>query len=629
MHIIFRSVNLWQVPILKILKYFNFKVFYIFVEEKKDFKKNEIAKNLKQKKILPLPLEFEKKISLTNKNSYNNPDEIVYELNTKLVPNRILKKFCELFFIEKNKEKKLRLLIYDFVWRKPGIVWRTLGLWSTLYPKTRIIYVSFKFSCFYMSDIDKKISKIVIPLDILNYFIKFIKKIIYLFKKKKDKKYIIIKDKFNNYDEVLKTKVAFVTHKGLLYNPGKEGLLYDKSLYYSSDSASSFNKKNILHIDYSGFLKPEEDIHWISLKKEKINEIKILLKTFLGSLKTIYLIRNWSSFLGWFLCIYQYNQYLKYYSVIRKFKNLKIAVIDNDSSCPKTLLLAFGKNNIKTISTQERFIRTYSQSYIDQTFFSVILDTYYVASEFSANIIKNSKNHYIKNIIPVGQNKCDYIALYKNSDAPEEIIKAKKEGKKILVALGHHTSNYWFESSIAFVNSWSAEINFLEDMIKLSKNLENTSIIIRYKTLDWSHNQYFKDILNKVQECKNIIISNNYNESYYSYKLCAHADLVVAKHTSLADECLSEDIPVIFYEYTHNMQKIKLLNGNNYLPSELICHNFEDLCHKSKSILHTNSSKLIEVVKKINNKIYYVKETKNVKQKILNDLENQLSVNKI
>jgi len=51
-----------------------------------------------------------------------------------------------------------------------------------------------------------------------------------------------------------------------------------------------------------------------------------------------------------------------------------------------TTALELEKKNIKTIATQERFIHTF---YI--SFSNVIVDTYYVASEFAANYIKKSK----------------------------------------------------------------------------------------------------------------------------------------------------------------------------------------------------------------------------------------------
>ena len=68
------------------------------------------------------------------------------------------------------------------------------------------------------------------------------------------------------------------------------------------------------------------------------------------------------------------------------------------------------KNNIKTVATQERFITTFYTSYVN-----VMLDTYYTASEYTANFVKNSKYYDVKNAIPVGQYRSDYISLYKNS----------------------------------------------------------------------------------------------------------------------------------------------------------------------------------------------------------------------
>ena len=169
--------------------------------------------------------------------------------------------------------------------------------------------------------------------------------------------------------------------------------------------------------------------------------------------------------------------YIKYCEIIKKFKNLKIAIIDYDHLCPKTLILALEKNNIKTVATQERFITIFYKSYC-----SVLLDTYYASSEYTAKIIKNSKYHDIKNVIPMGQYRSDYISLYKNKTFPEEISKAKENGKKILIVLGNHSSNRVIASSNPTSN-WSAQIAFLEDCIRLAQNLNNTYIILRYKDL--------------------------------------------------------------------------------------------------------------------------------------------------
>ena len=225
----------------------------------------------------------------------------------------------------------------------------------------------------------------------------------------------------------------------------------------------------------------------------------------------------------------------------------------------------------------------------------------------------------------MGQYRCDYISLYKNEIVPEEISKAKNSGKKILLVFGHNAPEHWFESYTNPLINWTAQNSFLEDCIKLSQNLNNTYIILRYKSLNWLTNKYFKNILNKINNCENIIISNNYKESYYSYKLCANADLIIAKHTSIADECLSNEIPVLFHEYTHNMKR-SAADAFDYLYSGSLCYNFEELLEKSKSLLFDNSSKLKEEITKLNKTIYYVKEKGNIKNKIIGQLEKLISL---
>ena len=490
--------------------------------------------------------------------------------------------------------------------------------------KKKIIYVSFKFKCFYNSDIGQNIFKIIIPLDISSRLTKIIKKTflelfsIFTNKNNKEQKNEISSGK--NLDELRKKTVAFITNKGLSYG-GKGNILFEKSLYYSEDKNSCFNKYNILHLDYSNYPSPEQNIYWVCLNKIKISNVKFFFQTLLACIKTVYLIRSWQTFLIWLLLIHRYNKYIKYCEIIKIFKNLKIALLDYDVLCPKTLILALEKNNIKTVATQERFIHTFYSSYA-----TVIVDTYYTVSEYTANHIKKSKYFDVKNLIPTGLYRSDYISLYRKKNIPKEISKAKENGKKILVFLGYHSPKNWFDSyNDPFIN-WSAQIGFLEDIIKFSQQLNNTLLIIRYKGLDWPlrTDTYFKNTLNKINDCENIIISDNYKEPNYTYKLCANADLVIAKHTSIADECLSKEIPVLFYDYTHNMKSIRSVVFD-YSPSGLMCHNFEELLERSKSLLFDGSSQLRDEISELNKTIYYVKEKGNIKNKIIKQLENLIS----
>jgi len=620
MHIIFGYIAYWNLPIIRMLRYFKFNVYYLYIDAKSDFKKNEIATKLKKINIFPLPIEFEKKIS--PQASFflcaSDPNEIVYKKNIKLASDAILKKYCNLFSISEKKLKKLRLLIQDFIFFQQSTISGKLGIWSALYPEKKLIYVSFKFKCFYNSDIDQNIFKIIIPLDIFNYLTKIIKKIflvlfsIFTNKNNKEQKDEILKGQ--NLDELGQKTVAFVIHKGHSYGL-KNYTLYEKSLYYSDDVNSCLNKYNILHLDYSNYPSPEKNFYWICIKKIKVPDVKIFLQTLLAGIKTFYLIRSWQTFLVWLILIHQYNTYIKYCESIKMFTSLKMAILDYDILCPKTLVLAFEKKNITTVATQERFIHTFFKSYA-----TVIVDTYYTASEFTANAIKKSKYYDVKNAISMGQYRSDYISLYKKKIIPEEISKAQKNGKKVIVFLGYHAPNYWFDSYSDPLTSWSAQVSVLEDAIRLSQNLSNTFIIMRYKHLNWPlmMGSYFKNILNKVNNCENVIISNNYKEPWYSYKLCSNADLVIAKHTSLADECLSHEIPVLFHDYTHNMKRT-VSDAFDYSPSGLMSYNFEELLEKSKSFLLNGSSKLKEEISALNKTIYYVKEKGHVKNRIMLD----------
>ena len=90
-------------------------------------------------------MEFQKKIS--PKASYflrlNDPDEIAYKRNIKLVPDEILKKYCNLFSIKDGKIKKLRLLLQDMIGNQQLLISAKIGMWSHCYPSTKIIFINF------------------------------------------------------------------------------------------------------------------------------------------------------------------------------------------------------------------------------------------------------------------------------------------------------------------------------------------------------------------------------------------------------------------------------------------------------------------------------------------------------
>ena len=210
-------------------------------------------------------------------------EEFAYNKNVKLVPDTILKKYCHLFSIDKKKIKKLRLLIQDFIFHKHSSISSVLSLWMALHPKKKIIYVSFKFTCFYITDINQNIFKIIIPIDIVNYFIKIIKNTFLSLPS------FINKAKSEKEKEIEKKSVAFIVHKGLTYGDltKKGNVLFEKSLYYSDDKNSCLNKYNILHLDYENFSSPDQNLHWLCLKKNKSFQHKNFFYDFISVCKNL------------------------------------------------------------------------------------------------------------------------------------------------------------------------------------------------------------------------------------------------------------------------------------------------------------------------------------------------------
>ena len=62
----------------------------------------------------------------------------------------------------------------------------------------------------------------------------------------------------------------------------------------------------------------------------------------------------------------------------------------------------------------------------------------------------------------------------------------------------------------------------------------------------------FADLAEVIGATANIEVSRDYEQLNGSYSLCAHADLVLAKYTSLADEMLAMGTPCVVHDFTPN-----------------------------------------------------------------------------
>ena len=603
MHIIFNKVNNILTPFLRILKILGFRIFYLYISSKGTKDEIEISNKLKKLEIYPLPISSLSKLTEYGVSAIDaDPDEKTYKRNLRYVSENILEKYSNLLKISK---KSMRLILQDFFfigqYKEAGY----LDLWSNVNNTKKIIFISFNLSSYYTKSGNKNLIRLIFPADLFKHLFKIFKIIVSTQFNKK-----INSHNSSKNNEFSKKKVALVTHKGITY-----GSMYEKTHYYSNDVDSDFHKNNILHLDYTNDDNPEKKLYWVCLNKNKILNKKIFISVIYNFFKSIKFVRNFETFLGLFLCAKQHFSYLDYLKKIENFNSIKLVLIEHDCFCPKTLIAAFHSINIKTVTIQDRFLHTFYTSYAN-----VIADTYLVASQKAYELLKKSKYCDVKNFIPIGLPKSEWVKVNKEKDIPEEIIDAKSKDKKIIVSLGYHSALSWHQSEIKPINNWNAQKDFLNDMIKLAEKFKNTFVIIRYKILDWAENDYFKSIIEKVKNCENLMISQDYKEPQTAYKLCANADLIIAKHTSLAEESYINNIPVIFYDYTHNLKKLNY-NNFNYPPENLSCYNFDELQIKVQSCLFGNSDKIAEGNQAMK-QLLFVKEKSNIKERIIDISKN-------
>ena len=132
--------------------------------------------------------------------------------------------------------------------------------------------------------------------------------------------------------------------------------------------------------------------------------------------------------------------------------------------------------------------------------------------------------------------------------------------------------------------NWKSQKKFIEDMLNLSKELDNSYLIFRFRNFSRKDIPFFKSTLKKIEEAPNVSIAQDYSEYFNSYKYCANADLIISKRTSLADECLAFGKKLIFYDYTHNLNKI-ISELPDYIPArtkkennfDIYCHNYNEI----------------------------------------------------
>lgn len=445
-------------------------------------------------------------------------------------------------------------IIVNFLSLKPGTksIWRTSNL--------RIIFI-FGYLNFFIGIIGKILFLITKNL-ISMIFVKFIKK-----------KNIVKSNRFNQVKNFHQDGVLFFPHNGVV-TTGQP----PSDHFYSSELNSPFHPSKIMHLEYDYRVNIEYEKKKM---KKYLNTNNVHYERFvIGNLswrdvyrfvikifpfKIFFQHKNIrENLIYYFIILNAYVAFKRYYTAIKPYKNSKIALVGYDILFPKELSLALDSLNIKTVAIEDRFVNIHFNNY------SYIFDTILTISKSSTEIIKTSEKFITNNIFQVGQVRTDHFF--------ENKLMQSKYKARVVVLDSHIEKDPKSEKFYTYLN-WKNDISFRNEILSLAEHNPEIEFIFRGKNFNWYQNEGHREVILKTNRLSNVNVDTEFSTAHWrSYHLCNSADLIIARPTSLAEECVSKGLNLIVMDYGINFTT----TVSKFYPEilkEYYCHSLEEL-HK-------------------------------------------------
>lgn len=253
--------------------------------------------------------------------------------------------------------------------------------------------------------------------------------------------------------------------------------------------------------------------------------------------------------------------------LLELWPEFKLAVYAYEAQVPASLTLGIEMCGRTSISTHERLATGATNSV------PFAVHTLLAANAADAIRCRHSKSIAVSECIPVGMWRTDLL-IEKEQEALAG--RSMKPGGTVVILPYHVT-----DEGCSDLLTTSAECfnDFMSDVLDLAESRPDLKFIVRGKTDEWTTMSKCKEVHVRLTRTPNVQIDSDYSQLNRSYALCSIADLVIAKHNSLVDECLSVGIPCLLHDYNryYSSYASEVLS---YIPKDLWVHNFSDL--KSK-----------------------------------------------
>ena len=617
--VVFHTLTLFNLPIALILSRLGFPVDYLFGK----FAKTGpyIDRLIKRNGIRPINMESTRFINVGN--SFIDPHTSLDAVIEKVAPRRLLEGFSKYFAAVSDPEHKLRLLIHRWV-AVPCYDAGRIRMWvESEYPECRSLWLWYS-NLFGRELVQSANCKVVqlcpAGIDFLEKTVtELLDKGLSLFSVRLPGNsappgMAVLagpgrKGGFNAVDNT-NVEVLYFPHKGIGY-----ANLFKKDYYYSGSPASPFHPTNMLHVHYG----VEGDLSSLQTggysfatidAGTRLTRMRRILKT-IPAWKNVFF--SWRHLMIAVVLSKTYASFRGYVDWLGRFPKARTAIIGYDILMPISILMALEARNIVSVAAQERMLL----SWFDGV--NVMLDTYFCASELVAKTLVRSPNNAIEHVFPLGMQRTDWLHAARTAKTRYH-RQSTNAANKTIVALNYHSVEDEETNRLEPTINRRANRVFIEDMIRLASDVPDVHIIIRGKDDLWCRLPCFSDLMEIIDKAPNVEVNRQYDVDRASYVLCANADLVIAKYTSLGDECLAVGIPVLFHEYTHNSRGRQTASFA-YPGLDIIAHDYATLKRRTEKLLSLSHAEYMELYGASLDRIYGKLGDGHVQERILAKLE--------
>ncbi len=565
--IFFNKISILNFPLMLLFGIFGFKVY--FLKSSFIFKSRKISNYLKYLNIIKIDFNnqnhsISQKFVQMKKRSYliskNNADKIIKGIWSRELKNYFIEKtFLKIFLTNYLTNRVFDiLLIYEFAFKMQN-------------DKQKLFFWINKNS------ISKEASKSYINFIILKpQFLNFFSELVELFSLIVSK----FKIKFNksnhtksqNKSKIInlkKYKTIFFVSGGIV--SAKSNYLNLKNFFFSKKLSSPIHKNNIIICETLKSLHPASLIYFKKLKleffywyKNSKRVMNVLSDSSFIFIKIIFrpiLFSDPSTSLRICWAILEIKSNLR---LLKNLPNLKNAIIDNEFQFSTTLAIALKHKKININCHAKRLIYPAQKH-------QFIVDNYFI---FGKETLKDLNHQFYKKINPIIIGGQETIS---KRNTLKYLNKYKKSYKLICLVLDYHSDKNWYNSSISPLVNWSENLKFYKLILDVAQNFPEILFVLKGKNYNWTQITFFDDIHAKLKKQKNLILFSN-KVKMTNYEMTQNADFSIARWTSLVDDFLMNNKPVIVYD------KPPYITGLIKYPSNIMSYNLENLVKKIEKL---------------------------------------------